>query len=371
MALKKYGNKVGVVHLNLRSLRQWRSIFSRKYGTEIEIDAGLATFRCHGMAWFPRMPFANRCLWLWQGRRLIQKYIQQHGFPDVIHVHSMLSAGHLSLEIKQHWGIPYVVTEHSSAYARGVMSPQQIQMARNIAQGAHRRFAVSLPLCEFLFKNLGCEAGVWEVMPNMVERRFMDRPLPTQGKMEEGFRFIAVALLTPNKGMHILLQSFAQAFSHEHRVVLDIGGNGPERPKLEALARDLGIQDRVRFLGALSRDQVADAIASANAFVLASNYETFGVVVVEALALGKPVIATRCGGPETIIREQDGVLVPTGDVYALSHAMRHMRRNPNQYVPGNLRASCRQRYGEESVVNRLTQVYEEVASVSRVRNLKT
>ncbi|MFP4307061.1 MAG: glycosyltransferase [Desulfococcaceae bacterium] len=363
IALAKSGHRVGVIHPKLRSLRQFKKFFAGEFGTEFENDGGVATLRGCGMAWLPRMPGANRWFWLRKGRQLFQKYVEQCGLPNVIHVHSMLNAGLLSLEIKHHFGIPYVVTEHLSAFARGLVPARQIQLAKNIAHGAHRRFAVSLSFSKFLSKKLGGEAGEWEVMPNIVEQRFLDRPLPGPGRIEDGFRFITIALLNENKRVHHLLQAFAQAFGDDRRVVLDIGGDGTERPKLEALARDLGIQNRVRFLGTLSRDQVADAMVSANAFVLGSKYETFGVVVIEALALGKPVIATRCGGPERIVREQDGLLVPTDNVDALADAMRHMRNNASQYVPENLREGCRQRFSEEAVVKRLTQVYAGIGSV--------
>jgi glycosyltransferase involved in cell wall biosynthesis len=77
----------------------------------------------------------------------------------------------------------------------------------------------------------------------------------------------------------------------------------------------------VRFLGALAPEQVPQQHAASDAFVLASFEETFGVVLVEALMSGRPVVATRCGGPEDIVHEGNGWLVPPGDPAALAAAM--------------------------------------------------
>lgn len=185
-------------------------------------------------------------------------------------------------------------------------------------------------------------------------------PLPPPDDDKDRFGFVNIALLTEKKGVHNLIRAFAKSFPKDPSVVLDIGGDGTERPRLEALAVNLGVTDRVRFLGALDRDQVAQAMARANAFVLASRYETFGVVVIEALALGKPVIATRCGGPESIVREQDGLLVPPDDIDALAEAMRTMRSNYGRYQSADIRANCIARYSEQAVVERLTRVYTQV-----------
>ena len=104
-------------------------------------------------------------------------------------------------------------------------------------------------------------------------------------------------------------------------------------------------------------------MAAANVFVLPSHHETFGVVVIEALALGKPVIATRCGGPESIIESGDGLLVPTNNIEALAQAMAEISSHMDQYDPVDIRERCRIRFGEEAIVSRLIEVYQDVSKV--------
>lgn len=360
IALAKRGIKVGVIHPSLRSLRRVRTVFTGPYGMHAENDQGVQTYRSHGVAWFPRMQRLSRWYWMRHGIRLFQQYIKEHGMPDVIHVHSMLNAGVSALELHRRHGIPYVITEHSTSFARNLLSDRQIALAASVASHAEQRFAVSSPFCELLMRQLGEEAGEWEEMPNIVNQAFLDHGLQRYWQKKQAFRFLTIALLTEKKAAANLLHAFAMQFAGQDGVYLDIGGDGPERPRLESLATELGILEQVRFLGSLSRSQVRDAMADADVFVLPSHYETFGVVVVEALALGKPVIATRCGGPDSIVEPGDGLLVPTHDVDALAKAMAEVFANVDHYDPVDIRERCRQRYSEDAVVSRLTKVYQVV-----------
>jgi len=141
-------------------------------------------------------------------------------------------------------------------------------------------------------------------------------------------------------------------------------GDGPERSKLQALAVELDIEKSVKFTGLLSRQEVLTTIANADAFVLSSRYETFGVVVIEALALGKPVIATRCGGPESIVRQEDGILVPVDDIGALAAAMEKIIKNQEEYDPIEIRKACINRYSESAIAEKLIKIYSSVITTN-------
>lgn len=360
LALHKHGHQIGVIYPQLYSLRTWKSVFTRPYGIVEELDNGIPTFRSHGIAWFPLIPHANTMLLVHHGFELYRRYIARYGEPNLIHAHSILDGGVLAQAISMRYGIPYLVTEHSSTYAFGLVQPRKIRLARKVAKSAERRFAVSSSFCALLEKILDTSEWHWEVMPNIVEQKFTEIPLVRPSRSSSEFVFLNIAILTAKKGIHHLITAFAQAFSNEHSVILKIGGDGMERPRLEALAVKLKVADRVHFLGALTREQVADQMANTDAFVLSSQYETFGVVVIEALALGKPVIATRCGGPESIVREKDGLLVPPNNVPALARAMQSLRANYVRYHAQEIRSACIARFSEAAVVGRLSQVYADV-----------
>src|SRR3546814_20494591 len=115
----------------------------------------------------------------------------------------------------------------------------------------------------------------------------------------------------------------------------------------------------------LSRDQVQHYISMSDAFVLTSRYETFGVVLAEATALGRPVIATRCGGPESIVSDGDGYLVDVDNVEELAAAMVQLVDNIKQFEPDSIRMRCAKRFSAEVVTTQLKEAYCEVISSNR------
>lgn len=359
MALAKEGIKVGVIALILESLRSPRRAFRDSFSLTRENDSGVSTYRKRVINLFPRMPALTEKLWQRIGLKLYENYVKEHGHPQILHVHSMLYAGAIAKIIKKKYGIPYVVTEHSSAFARCLVSKKQINLALNIAKNAAARFAVSSGFCELLSKQLGENGGEWKVLPNMVEDAFFfESSIPP--KNPDQLVFLTVCFLKANKRVDLLLRAFALAYEKLPTSKLKIGGDGPERKLLEELAIEIGISDRVEFLGALSRYRVIEEMKSADVFVLSSEYETFGVVVAEALALGKPVVATACGGPEDIVQERDGILVPKNDANAMSKALIHLGTNIENYKVPDIRNRCRARYSEKSVTQKLIECYRNV-----------
>ncbi|HBO9015101.1 TPA: glycosyltransferase family 4 protein, partial [Pseudomonas aeruginosa] len=181
-------------------------------------------------------------------------------------------------------------------------------------------------------------------------------------KEEETFTFLNIAMLDKKKDQESLIKAFSKAYANNDRLRLKIGGYGPCREELERLSNDLEVSDSVTFLGKLSRSQVIDEMQESDAFVLSSVYETFGVVVAEAMALGKPVISTSCGGPESIISKESGLLVPTKDPDKLAKAMLSLFHKRHKYDNLLIRKCCYSKFSEESVVNSLKQVYKKIVN---------
>lgn len=131
--------------------------------------------------------------------------------------------------------------------------------------------------------------------------------------------------LGPQKALGVALEAVAAVPG----VTLAVAGDGPERARLEARARELGLEDRVRFLGGVPRDAVLRLFGAADASVLSSAWENFPHTVVEALAVGCPVIATAVGGVPEVVRDGvNGLLVPPGDPVALAAAISRLLSDP-------------------------------------------
>ena len=251
-----------------------------------------------------------------------------------------------------------MLTEHSSTYARKLIRNWQRPAMLQSAQQCSARIAVSKDFCRLLETEYG---GLdWQYIPNSLSPAFI-RPVDLANKPKNAdFTFCSVAHLNYNKGFDILLPAFAEALKTHPDLKLKIGGTGLIASQLHNLAAELGLENSVEFLGGLQNDQVLDLMFRSDAFVLASRNETFGVVFIEALSQGLPVAATRCGGPQTIINENNGILVPVGDVQALADALVSLYENRDRYDAQTLRADCLSEFGEEAVVRQITAVYKTI-----------
>lgn len=349
-------DRVGVLATQMVALRRVTKRFSR-----IELsdccDEGVATVQGRALAWIPGKPKTSANIEAHLAKKLWRRYVARYGRPDIIHAHALLNGGVSASRISKELAIPYVVTEHYTGYARGMVTGPRLQLAREAARLAAVRFAVSKELARTLQHRLGTEAGCWEFLPNMVDNQFFRRSLSIRDEKNE-FQFCNVALLTKKKGVHILLEAFSKAFGNHPSVVLTIVGDGPELPALTNLAEQLGIANRVTFAGQLPRREVVERLARSDAFVLSSLHETFGVVLIEALALGKPVVATRCGGPESIVEPGDGILVDPDSVEELARGMKELWNSSGQYDAGALRDSCRRRFSASCLAERLCTTYQ-------------
>ncbi len=131
---------------------------------------------------------------------------------------------------------------------------------------------------------------------------------------------LTVARLSPEKDIGTLLRAVALVLPSAPGFRLDIAGDGPEKEVLHRLAADLRLGDRVRFLGEVQ--DISALLAGAGLFVLPSQTEGISLTILEAMASGLPVVATRVGGnPETVLDKVTGLLVPAGDPAALAQAL--------------------------------------------------
>ena len=190
-------------------------------------------------------------------------------------------------------------------------------------------------------------------------------PLPSRHELRaelslEGAVLAFAGRLGPQKALGVALEAVAAV----PEVTLAVAGDGPDRLALERRVRELGLDGRARFLGSISREGVLRLFRAADASVLSSSWENFPHTVVEALAVGSPVIATAVGGVPEVVRDgENGLLVPPGDPEALASAIRRffddgeLRRRLAEAAPGSVAT-----YTEEVVFARIE---EELSRVSQ------
>lgn len=355
LALHEAGVQVGVVYPELSYWRRLSlsAVWEGMHRTGLRNEDGIMTYRLHRwyMVWFQR----------WLGTRAfitgVRRYLRQVSRPDLIHVHSADFAGLAAKRILETEGLPYIITEHSSAYYEHLYNPRLLAVLRTAFDHSLHVIAVSQAAAGVLVDVGMCPEEKISVIPNIVDTRFFFPP--QQGAMHtRPFRFLTVSLFYSIKRVDWILRAFARAFPADKDVLLEIGGDGVLRGQLEQLAQELDLTHRVKFLGLLDRAGVRDAMQRANCFVLASLFETFGVVLIEALACGIPVISTACGGPEDIVVPEVGLLVSNDEPHELAAAMQRVRDDWSSYLPSTIRGYAEQRFSKNAVTAQIIEQYQ-------------
>ncbi|MBT9501931.1 MAG: glycosyltransferase [Burkholderiaceae bacterium] len=294
-------------------------------------------------------------------RRALQLALQRWGSVDLLHAHVCFPGGWIARQLSSEFDIPYVLTEHMGPFPFPALRARDGALDARLApvfDDAAAVLAVSPTLAQAIrAEGLRCDG----VVPNVVDvQRFAAASASEAPRPASPWVLLALGGLHRVKGFDLLLQALQRWNPPWGSVELRIGGDGPERAALQAQTRALGLEDRVRWLGGLHPDQVPQALAQAHALVSASRHETFGVVLAEALAAGRPVLATRSGGPESVVHDGVGRMVATDDVPALAEGLAWLHQHSADFDPKALRQDALQRFGPAAVASQLQAVYARV-----------
>lgn len=288
-------------------------------------------------------------------RRVYGRAVRDLGKPDIIHSHFYFMGA--LCEALRPYGIPMVHTEHSSKLNKNLdlISALDRRLARMAYAASDRIIAVSSVLSDRLRLNFAADAIV---IPNIVDASVFERSA-AESCDHKGFRFVSAGLLIPRKGFGKLIEAFAAA-NFTDDVSLDIIGDGPERENLRSLISALGLEGRVRLTGHKSREEMAGIYHASDAFVLLSENETFGVVYIEAIAAGLPVIASRCGGPEDFINDSVGRIIDASDPAQTASALRTFAERRLSFDPLAIANQTKARFSPNAVAEEIFKVYEKL-----------
>ena len=281
------------------------------------------------------------------------------GTPDIVHVQALWPAGLIARAIKRRYGIPYVVTEHSEEYLaaserRLVRTPGVVPiLLRPLARGASRTIAVSrLP---------GRPAG--GARPGRrprrhPQRRAGDQPAPMPSA--ERHAIAHVSIMGPAKNLGALLQAVDRLRGRRTDFLLRLIGDGESRAGLEQMAAALKLGDVVQFTGRVPAEEIRELLAESAFTVVSSTHETFSVVAAESLMCGRPVLSTRCGGPEEFVTPEVGRLIEAGSVDALVEGLEWMLDHFSEFDPEALHRYAAERFAPDVVAAQILDVYRGV-----------
>jgi glycosyltransferase involved in cell wall biosynthesis len=297
------------------------------------------------------------------GARRVPGFVRdlRHARPDVFHAH-------LSWPLAAKFPLLGAILTHRPAVVATVQLFSRFRLDRSsyvqervLARGVDRYIAVSRDIAGKLVEVMHWPTRKIEVIHNGVRVEPVQHGDPAVRRELTGGVDRAVVLtaarLDPQKGLDILVRAAADV--PEARFV--VAGDGRERAGLHAAIGERGLGDRVVLLG--HRNDIPSLLAASDVFVLPSLYEGSSLAILEAMAAGKAVIASRIGGTdELIVEEESGLLVPPSDSVALAAAVRRVLGDAD--LRGRLGAAARERvqrhFSAHAVADRTTRLYEEL-----------
>jgi glycosyltransferase involved in cell wall biosynthesis len=280
-------------------------------------------------------------------------------FPDsgVVHAHTAYPDGFAAARLARRLGWPLVITEHASFVGRQLGRRGVRERYLAAADSAARFIAVSEFLASELRTSIPTLREKLVVVPNPI--RPEDFTMSALGDRRPG-ELLFVGYRKARKGIPVLLQAFSEILAARPTATLRLVGQSStdaEEDRWHAMARELAIDDAVRFDPPADRAGVAAALARAALYVHPSPRETFGITTLEALASGLPVVATRSGGISAILEDPAlGELVPVNDPPALAAAVLRTLDRREQFVPEVLRAAVAP-FTDQAVAARLLEIY--------------
>ena len=296
--------------------------------------------------------------------RLIDRLRREFPF-NLIHAHFTYPDGYVAARLGQRYRVPVIITEH--APWRPWMD--SYPMVRRRAVWAARRAAFHIAVSHAARETIAHFTGNWpglQVLPAGVDTSVFT--LASDGSRRLPNQLLFVGAIRPVKGVDVLLNAMRLLIDRGRRLRLIIVGESfyasyrREYERLRRMADELGLAGHIEFAGGKPPSEIARYMQQSALLVLPSRQESLGMVLVEALACGTPVVATRCGGPEDIVIGEVGVLIPPGDPEALARGIAQVLDRRLNYDPAMLRAYAVRKFGLESVVGRVMQLYRRAVS---------
>ena len=308
--------------------------------------------------------------WDWRGMLHAWRELRRSS-PRLLHVHHVWPAADRYLAaLAAAAGVPHlIVTEH--IVGRPNSSPQR-RLKRHELRRADAVTAVCGAVADSLARDYGVERERLRVLPNGADLPDLEAERPEARRLRDGFGaallkplWVCAARLEEQKGHAVLLDSLAELRRRDHDFVCALAGDGSLRQPLERRAAELGLAERVHFLGRL--EDVGPLLLAADAVVLPSLWEGLPLILLEALARARPVVASAAGGiPDVIEDGVTGRLVPPGDVGALADALESFHGRPDAAL--KLGRGGQQRvldgYTWERVIESFELVYDDVLGLA-------
>lgn len=280
---------------------------------------------------------------------------------QLIHSHVCYLAGFISaLYNKHHKNVHFIITEHSSKvgeYSRHWYNKKIFDFSY---RNADRVITVSSSLADELSR-LGYTFKS-KIIGNVVDTD--DYHINSLPILNNEYKLLFIGLMGDNevKGIQYLLPALKNFIMNnkQYKVRLTLAGGGSKLQEYIDMSRKLSIQDYCEFKGTVTKDQISMLIMENDILVSSSIRETFGSVLIEAMAGGKPVLATKCGGPEEFVNDEVGMLVNPKDIKALEDGLLRIIENYDKFNADLIRKYAVENFSYDAIGKKLMDTYVEI-----------
>ncbi|WP_379966564.1 glycosyltransferase family 4 protein [Epilithonimonas sp. UC225_85] len=282
--------------------------------------------------------------------------------PDLVHANVLHNNMLFAVYLKKKYKIPFVVTEHWTALQKQNLNKTSGNIKR-IAKFIAKNAGFILPVSENLLESLkmiGIKTPM-KVISNVVNTEIFDIKSTDQNST---IKFLHVSSLIPRKRPDKIIETVHQLKQNGYDVSLEIGGDG-DTETLNNLVMKLGAESYISVFDEISYSEVAEKMQTSDCFILFSDNETQGCVILESYACGKPVIATAVGGVPEFVKPGLGVLIEKANEKELYEAMKNFaEQKMNVQSPEVLRQFVIDNFSKESICRQFTEVYKNILSTS-------
>jgi glycosyltransferase involved in cell wall biosynthesis len=346
------GNKVGVIAIipiSIKDIIKKGKVFSFE-----KLENSSKVFWQFSYPNFPGLNFLACFISRWIGFYLFKRYLKFFGQPDIMHVHRY-EAGLLACRIKKNYGIPFFVTEHSSKFLYNELNSIENKIAKKVFLESDKRIVVSSHLKNVLENKFNIQ---FLIIPNGVDCEFFNSSNNENKEKNKEYTIFSAGNLTKNKNHSLLIHAFSRFNEFNSNSKLIIAGEGPEKAAIRNLILDLNLEDKVTLTGRLNRETIRTYYSKMDLFVLPSIKETFGVVIIEALSSGKPVVSTKCGGPEDIICEEFLGVLCDSNIDSMYCAIDLVFLNKHKYDPNKIHSYILNNFDQKQISINLVELYK-------------
>ncbi|MES2848961.1 MAG: glycosyltransferase [Bacteroidota bacterium] len=289
---------------------------------------------------------------------LFEKIVSEKGKPDIIHVHVAMKAGLVAKKIKQQYKIPYIITEHWTAYYKEAkpniyeMGSYFIRETKSVLKNA----ALLLTVSDDLGKRINNDLLKikFTVVPNVVDTGLF---YPVEKKQNDTIKLVHVSNMTYQKNVESIIEALSGWKQKGGRFIMQVFGEAPQQ--IIEKVKQAGLQESIIFNGEVLQPQLCDAVKQADALVLYSRYETFGCVIIEANACGVPVIVSDLSVFHELVQEgKSGIFVESGKPAALVAAFEGFAKEKENFNSKEIAEDTKKRFGYPVVGKQIKEAYD-------------